>query len=349
MKKLIIVATKIDGGKGGISSALIGYIDGLKEKGIECILVTSHDKNIIVNWLTAFFKIAFLSLKHRQQAVFWFHCGPWFSMLRKCSLAIIPRLFGSFTIGHIHSPTFNDYLIKNVYSRFLTKCSLLPYKHLVMLTPWWQSLLVLKGLKKPSSVSGNPNNQHYCDIAKGYLAEPRLINKDKQIINILTMARLVDGKGVDVVINALTQLPENYKLTIAGDGELTAELKALVLSLHLTDRVTFLGWVSGAKKDTLLQEADIFCLPSTYDSFGMVFIEAMAFDLPVVAYDWGPIKDVVTEDVGLCCEKPVSSEVARCLLKIAHDLTRYSGNGPKRVLSHFTPQIVSENIIELLK
>jgi glycosyltransferase involved in cell wall biosynthesis len=349
MKKLIIVATKIDGGKGGISSALTGYINGLKEKGVECIVITSHDNNMIINWLTAFFKIAFLSLKYRQQAVFWFHCARWLSMLRKCSLAIIPRLSGALTLGHIHSVTFNNYVSKNAYSRFLTKCALLPYRHLVMLTPWWQNLLTLKGIKKSSSVSANPNNQHYCNIAEGYLAAPKVISNNHKIINILTMTRLVKGKGVDVVINAISQLPENYKLTIAGNGELTAELKALVLSLHLTDRVTFLGWVSGAKKDALLQEADIFCLPSTYDSFGMVFIEAMAFDLPVVACDWGPIKDVVTEDVGLCCEKPESSEVARCLLKIAHDLKRYSGNGPKRVLSHFTPQIVSENIIELLK
>lgn len=349
MKKLIIVATKIDGGKGGISSALIGYIDGLKEKGIKCILVTSHDKNMFVNWLTAFFKIAFLSLKYRQQAVFWFHCGPWFSMLRKFSLAIVPRLFGAFTVCHIHSPTFNDYLLKNSYSRFLTKFSLLPYKHLVMLTPWWQNLLAIKGIKKPSSVSGNPNNQHYCNIAKGYLADPKVVNNDKQSINIFTMARLVDGKGVDVVIKSLNQLPEKYKLTIAGDGDLRTDLEALVLSLNLNERVTFLGWVSGAKKDTLLKEADIFCLPSTYDSFGMVFIEAMAFDLPVIAYDWGPIKDVVTQDVGLCCLKPEPTEVARCLSKIGHNLTLYSGNGPKRVLSNFTPQIVSENIIELLK
>ena len=349
MKKLIIVATKVDGGKGGISSALTGYIDGLKEKGVECIVITSHDKNMIVSWFSAFFKITFLSFKYRQQAVFWFHCGPWLSMLRKFSLAIIPRLFGALTLGHIHSPTFNDYLSKSAYSCFLAKFALLPYRHLVMLSPWWQNLLTLKGIKTPSSVSANPNNQHYCDVAERYLAAPKVIDNEKEIINVLTMARLVQGKGVDVVIKSLKQLPENYKLTIAGNGELTAELKALVGSLQLTERVTFLGWVSGTKKDTLLEEADIFCLPSTYDSFGMVFIEAMAFDLPVVAYDWGPIKDVVTNDVGLCCVKPESSEVARCLLQIAHDLTLYSGNGPKRVLSHFTPQIVSENIIRLLK
>jgi glycosyltransferase involved in cell wall biosynthesis len=349
MKQLIIVATKVSGGKGGISSALVGYIDGLKAKDIKPIVVTSHDKNMLISWLKALFKIMFLSIKYRHNAVFWFHCGPWLSLFRKFTLAIMPRLFGAITIGHIHSPTFNDYLSKKAYSRFLTKLALLPYRHLVMLTPWWQNLLTRKGINKLSSVSANPNNQHYCNIAEHYLAVPREVDNNKPIINILTMARLATGKNVDVVIKSLTELPKNYHLTIAGDGNLTEELKVLVKSLDLTTRVKFLGWVSGGQKDKLLEDADIFCLPSSYDSFGMVFIEAMAFDLPVVAYDWGPIKDVVTPDVGLCCKKACSTEVAAHLLTISNDFTRYSGNGPKKVLTEYTPQVVCENIIELLK
>jgi glycosyltransferase involved in cell wall biosynthesis len=349
MKQLIIVATKVSGGKGGISSALVGYIDGLKEKGIEPIIVTSHDKNMLVSWLNAFFKILFLSLKYRNKAVFWFHCGPWLSLFRKFTLAIIPCLCGALTIGHIHSPTFSNYLQNGVISRLLTKLSIAPYRHLVALTPWWKSLFIQHGIKKAITVSGNPNNQGYCDIAQQYILNPKLTISDKKQIQILTMARLTEGKGVDLVIKALGKLPEHFQLLIAGDGPLMPQLKSLADRLDLTHRVTFLGWITGTQKQLLLSEADIFCLPSTYDSFGMVFIEAMAFDLPVVAYDWGPIKDVVTPEVGLCCKQACSTEVAAHLLTISNDLTRYSGNGPKRVLCEYTPQVVCENIATLIR
>jgi glycosyltransferase involved in cell wall biosynthesis len=349
MKQLIIVATKVTGGKGGISSALVGYIDGLKAKGIKPIVVTSHDKNMLFSWLKALFKIMFLSIKYRNKAVFWFHCGPWLSLFRKFTLAIIPRLCGALTIGHIHSPTFSDYLQKSAISQLLTKLAISPYQHLIALTPWWKSLFIQHGIKKTITVSGNPNSQAYCDVAQQYLVNPKATEKDKKQIQILTMARLVEGKGVDLVIMSLCELPEHFYLVIAGDGQLAPELKALVNQLDLSHRVTFLGWVAGSQKQALLSQADIFCLPSTYDSFGMVFIEAMAFGLPVVAYDWGPIKDVVTPDVGLCCKQACSNEVAAHLLTISNDLTRYSGNGPKRVLTEYTPQVVCENIAILIR
>ena len=349
MKKLIIVATKVTGGKGGISSALVGYIDGLETKGITPIVVTSHDKNMLFSWLKAFFKIMFLSLKYRNKAVFWFHCGPWLSLFRKFTLAVIPRLCGALTIGHIHSPTFSDYLQKSAMSQLLTKLAIFPYQHLVALTPWWKLLFIQHGIKKTITISGNPNSQDFCDIAQQYMLKPKPIAKDKKPIQILTMARLVEGKGIDLVIKSLCKLPKHFQLVIAGDGQLAPELKSLVNQLDLSHRVTFLGWVTGSQKQALLSQADIFCLPSTYDSFGMVFIEAMAFDLPVVAYDWGPIKDVVTPDVGLCCKQACSTEVAAHLLNISHELTRYSGNGPKRVLTEYTPQVVCENIVILLR
>ena len=242
MKKLFIVATKIEGGKGGISSALTGYIDGLEEKGVEYKTITSHDKNILTSWLYAFMKVAYYSLKYRNQAVFWFHCGPWLSLIRKSSIALIPWLFGALTIGHIHSPTFYDYLSKSRTSQFLLKLSLLPFKHLIMLTPWWQNLLSRHNIIKPSSVSGNPNSLHFCEIAQSYISTPKPTLHKAGIINILSMAPLVQGKGIDTVIEALKLLPDNYHLTVAGDGQLEKELKELSVSLNVNSRVTFLGW-----------------------------------------------------------------------------------------------------------
>lgn len=352
VKKLIVVATKIQDGRGGISSALSGYLNGLDRKGVDYELVESHgaSENMFITWLKAFWTIACLSYKYRGgKAVFWFHCAQWLSMFRKFSLAIIPRLFACETLGHIHSPAFSDYLSSSGATRSLTKISLLPYTQLIMLTPWWKSLLEQHGITASAFVSPNPNSDKYCQVAECLLDKNRTIDKCKSSFAILTMARLVEGKGVEVVIEALAKLPKHFTLTVAGDGDKRVELEALVEQLGLAERVEFTGWINGEQKETLLRKADLFCLPSTYDSFGMVFIEAMAFDLPVVAYGWGPIVDVVTTDVGVCCSSPTVDNVKAAITDVCDDLGRFSGAGPKKVLSQYTADIAATNIANLLK
>jgi len=350
VKKLVIVSTKVAGGKGGIASALQGYMNGLDLKGIPYQVIESHveDRAVLVTWFIAFWKILVLSFKHRNQVVFWFHCGAWFSMIRKFSLAVIPRILGCKTVGHIHSPTFNRYLSKGFLSKCLVKLAILPYKELVVLTPWWQKLLLKHGINKNTIVSPNPNNALYCQIAQDNNELLTRIDEHKKSFQILTMARLIEGKGVELVINALALLPSNYTLIIAGDGPLKAQLEKQAINLSVSERITFVGWAEGSKKEALLRDVDILCLPSTYDSFGMVFIEAMAFNLPIVAYGWGPIKDVVTDDVGLCCSELSDKNVSDTIVKLSRNLDKYQRNGAKRVLENYTPTVVIENIVQLL-
>lgn len=355
MKKLIIVSTRATTGKGGISTALSGYLTGLSKKNVDYIFVESHwqNTNIFLSWFSAFYQVAKLSVKYRKNAVFWFHIGPWLSMLRKFSLALIPRLLGGNTVGHIHSPTFSTYMSRGFFARLFTRLSILPYKELVVLTPWWKEFIQSHHIKKSIYVSANPNSEQYNKIAHQYLAEPRnnclKVKNQNEIINILAMARIAPGKNINIVVKALALLPANFRLTIAGDGPLLNDCKALVKQMYLPDRVTFTGWVSDNEKEQLFKDADLFCLPSTYDSFGMVFIEAMAFDLPVIAYGWGPIKDVVTPDVGECCEQPTVEHVVSAINKVAAQLSCYSGKGPLKVVDNYSPDRVVNNIIDILK
>ena len=350
MKKIFVVGTAPGTGKGGISSALVGYLKGLEESNVAYEFIESHngEKNILILWVKAFFLIAWLALTHRSSAVFWFHGGPWLSSFRKFTLAIIPKLCGATTLFHVHSPAFHDYLTKSSLSKFATKLLLLPFSKLVVLTPWWADFIKQSGINKVMLVSANPNSPEYCQIAEQNLKVELPVKGQNEQVKIACMARLVDGKGVDLVIRAMTHLPEHVELIIAGDGNRENDYKALVSRLGLESRVAFLGWISGAEKVELLTSADLFCLPSRYDSFGMVFIEAMAFNLPVVAYNWGPIGDVVSSEVGLCCEKAESEEVADCLHSVINNFKHYHGNGPKKVVEHYTPHAVVNNILNEL-
>jgi glycosyltransferase involved in cell wall biosynthesis len=97
---------------------------------------------------------------------------------------------------------------------------------------------------------------------------------------LLALSRLHEKKGLDVLLAAVAELP-GCVAWIAGDGPLEADLKALAARLGAAERVRFLGWRSD--RGPLLAAADICVLPSRWEPFGTVMLEAWAARRPLVA------------------------------------------------------------------
>lgn len=102
---------------------------------------------------------------------------------------------------------------------------------------------------------------------------------------VFSVGRLVPYKGFDVLIRAARELPDDYLVVIAGEGELRPELETLIAELGLADKVWLTGRISDAERDAWMFAADVFCLPSVErtEAFGIVLIEAMSAGLPLVA------------------------------------------------------------------
>jgi glycosyltransferase involved in cell wall biosynthesis len=81
-------------------------------------------------------------------------------------------------------------------------------------------------------------------------------------------------------------------LLIVGDGPDQAQMEQLAYKLDLTDIVSFCGRITGAEKYRLMAEAHAVLMPSRFETFGMVAVEAQAAGAPVVAYDVGPLAEV---------------------------------------------------------
>jgi len=163
------------------------------------------------------------------------------------------------------------------------------------------------------------------------------------------MARLKKGKGLELLIGAMKLLPEQYSLTIAGTGPMKEQLELLTKQLELESRIQFVGWVTGNEKQELFASHSLFCLPSRYESFGMVFIEAMAHNLPVIGLKWGPMPEIITKDVGLLCELPNEQTVANNIKLIGKNINYYHNKGPKKVLMDYQPQKAAKRIIKFFK
>lgn len=116
---------------------------------------------------------------------------------------------------------------------------------------------------------------------------------DGEIV-VVTVARLIPRKAIDVLIRSLARLPDDVRLEVVGDGP-ERETLAELARTRAPGRVRFAGSVDGAGRDLRLASADVFVLPSHHEGFGIAILEAMEAGLPVVATTSGGPPDFVTE------------------------------------------------------
>jgi glycogen synthase len=120
---------------------------------------------------------------------------------------------------------------------------------------------------------------------------------------VLLVGRLVYEKGFQLALDALPRLIErvgDVRFLVAGSGTHEAELRKQAHELGLDPHGTFLGWIGDDVLHSLYRIADLTVVPSIYEPFGLVALEAMASGCPCLVADTGGLREVVpNEDVGL--------------------------------------------------
>ncbi len=120
---------------------------------------------------------------------------------------------------------------------------------------------------------------------------------------VLLVGRLVYEKGFQLALEALPGLIErvgNVRFLVAGSGTAESELRQQASALGLDPHGTFLGWIGDDVLHSLYRIADLTVVPSIYEPFGLVALEAMASGCPCLVADTGGLREVVpNEDVGL--------------------------------------------------
>lgn len=176
------------------------------------------------------------------------------------------------------------------------------------------------------------------------------LNKGPEDIFIVTTSRLVVKNAVSDIVASLTYLPENVRLLILGTGYEEKNLRAQVHSLGLSDRVSFLGYVSHADMPKYLKVSDVFVRPSLSEGFGNSFIEAMAVGLPVVATAVGGIPDFLrNKETGLFCDVSSPEDVARKVEIYLRDTTLRNeivDNALHMVIDHYDWSKISKDMKE---
>jgi len=172
---------------------------------------------------------------------------------------------------------------------------------------------------------------------------------------VLFVGRLVYEKGVHVLINAMPKILEkvNAKFVIVGSGYMKQSLSDLVRNMGLSHKVLFAGFLDDETLRNLQICADVSVVPSLFEPFGIVALEAMAAKSPVVVSDTGGLSEIVEHDVTGVKVYPDNSEslawgVTRVLLdeKYANLLKE---NAYKKVKETFNWERISQQTKNVYK
>ena len=154
------------------------------------------------------------------------------------------------------------------------------------------------------------------DINKYIIEKNRWGNK-----KLLYVGRLVELKGLDLLLKALSNIKKIFELTIVGSGDIEHELKILSEELHISDRVKFVGFKQREELVKIYKESDIFILPTKRDCFGLVISEAMCAGLPVLCSRYADgVYDLIDEGKGGKIIDPMNvDEFAKSIEKFLSD------------------------------
>jgi glycosyltransferase involved in cell wall biosynthesis len=168
---------------------------------------------------------------------------------------------------------------------------------------------------------------------------------------LLFVGRLVPQKGVDHLLHALAAMKSQASLDIVGDGPNRAALEMLARELGVAARVRWHGQLSQSELPRLYQSAAAVVVPSAEEGLGLVAVEALLCETPVVAFDSGGLRDVIQHDrTGLLVPAGDRTALARAL----DDLLGRAGRGSDLgragrlyALSAFAPESAARRYAEI--
>lgn len=209
----------------------------------------------------------------------------------------IPK--GPETVWFVFRQLFRAYLA--MLEKFVTRKA----KALTAVSRMLLSECIAKGLtnKKMFAIPNGPNilleminREKISRLTEEIKEKYSLANK----MLIFSIGRLAQSKGFQYLIEAMSDVTsriQNVVAIIAGEGPYRSTLEKLIDERKLQDYVKLVGWISDEEKVAFYEIADVVVVPSIYEPFGIVVLEALAMNKPVIAFDIPPISEVISDGV----------------------------------------------------
>ena len=179
-------------------------------------------------------------------------------------------------------------------------------------------------------------------------------SKSEPPFRFFCLAHLEPVKGIDTLIDAMKLLIEddsiNCQLVIGGDGSQRHVLEEQVSRLGLQQQISFTGALLREEVRDQLHQANAFVLPSRFEAFGVVFIEAMACGLPVIAGRSGGPESFITDDCGYIVEPDKPRELAKAMKSMIHNYHSFNRDTIwNYAINRFSPKAIATEYVTLYK
>jgi len=291
----------------GQSLAFTRFVENIENSKKIIVNTNLEDKSKLGKIFGTFktlFSISVKALFSKYDVVYFTCSRSMLGSIKDIALINIVSLKGVKIVNHLHGSDFYEFLHSSPkwYQRILFKS----YEKVDT------SIVLLKNMKnqfrdfKRMRVEVVPN---FYDKE----LDEKLVKKDENRVNLVYLSNIMSSKGIFELINAfekLSQKCDNISLNIAGGfiGDeyiSTADVeKKFYDKIGANKKITYLGKIYGEDKVNLLQNSDVFVLPSYYKSeaFPISIIEAMACENAIVTTNYKYLPDVVSEQNGVLVE-----------------------------------------------
>ena len=206
------------------------------------------------------------------------------------------------------------------------------------------------------------NNHHSCVVYNGVrLPEKSELTdhflKGNAPIRIISVSNLHEGKGIDLTLQALAKLKNkeinNWTYTIIGSGDQRTYLKSIAAQFDFGKQIEFIGDCSHQQVYAYLQKADIFCLPSYREAFGIAYLEAMVNGLLTIGVKGqGPQAFIEHGKTGFLVEPEDVDSLTKTLhfaMTQYQEIQTIAYSGQQYVQTNFTWEKHAEKLLSVYK
>ena len=322
--------------KGGVAS-VIGQYSILFPSAK--LVITSADSNLfykLIIFIKSLFDVILIALFVRD-AIFHVHSSSYSSFNRKYFIFKIVKYFKCKFVFHVHSGLFLEFYdrasqnIKNKVENLLNNADCI-----ICLSNAWKAGFIEKF------------DLTRIEVVKNIVPNPKKITSIKSPIkSFLFLGRINQSKGAWLLIQAaviLRRMGLSFKIVYAGDGEIGALLQQVKYN-KLDDYVDYVGWIDGDRKVELLTKSTALVLPSYSEGMPISILEALSYDIPVVASRVGGIPEIINDSNGFLINSGSLQELVdalSCLIEKPDVVSKLSNLARKSVVSHYPDAVKSQ-------
>ncbi|MDE5786422.1 MAG: glycosyltransferase family 4 protein [Duncaniella sp.] len=326
--------------RGGMDEVLKAYASSIPGAAFVTSYRGGSAPRKIADFIGGYARAAWLLLTRPGIKIVHIHSASNASFRRKMYFARLARRLGRKVVIHVHGGGFRDFMATDPDG---IRAALNSCDEVICLTEQWRDFFTSQGV---DGVHVLPNPVDYpAEVGR---------EEDSSKIHFLFMGTLDRAKGVHDIVGAVASLPADIRsrmvMHIGGAGQEELPLRESIAGHGLEENIVLEGWVTGADKQRLLRQCQCYVLPSYFEGQPVSILEAMAWQMPVIATRVGGIPSVVHDGVnGILITPGDTAALADAITAVVNrpDMRRDMGVRSREMAAAYSTQEVVKSLSKI--